>query len=452
VARVSSKAVERKLLALFFVPPYHVKVLDLDTEYFAFEKHRDLARLIKQYVVKYKSAPTKQALISFANTKVINEKSIEKIPDALSLLSDLPKVRTQEAPYYFERAENYKVGRSICDLHDYITKSLKDNEVDFNDLRKVLIQNLLLMGKDEQGIKRGMIYDTVRDRWDQYKKTAKGVQEDVIPYGMRDLDNYLGGMRKSFVTLIYSKTGGGKSRFGINVAYNAAVAGHNVMFVSLEMAYDLLANCFDSRIGAIDSHKIIFGKLEKQDKKCFVQALKKQALDKLNVYISDIPQGATVSKIYQEIEIYESIRGCMPDLVIIDYANLLEPDKRYRDRSERYDNLLLELKQMSRVYNLSSLTMMQESRDATQAMLGSDKKKKEVDGVHNIGLSNYAAIHCETVLRLKQTERDALQNRLRVSIDKYRYGASQKEIQLLCLFDRTYIGDRVMGGIPVVKE
>lgn len=415
----------------------------MDLGAFSIEEHKTLASIIKEYVSKYRVPPTYDTLKGFLNERLTQE-NVDKYVSALELIHGLPKVELSEADFYFNEAENLRMGRIVYDTQNKLVESLEKPATDFIKLRQTILKDLLIAGKDVNNIRRGFIYNNVKDRYNLYKKAESGISEEIIPFGITKVDEVIGGMRKTFVTLIYSKTAGGKSRLAINVAYNAANAKHNVMYISLEMAYDLLASCFDSRIAAVDSHKILFGKLDKDGKKKYIQALKDQVNNKLNIWIADIPMGATVSLVMEELEIYKAANGVYPDLIIADYANLLEPTKRYKDRSEKYDHLMKELHEMARSYNFALLTMMQESRDASKSDIEGEngKKKKNVEGVHNIGLSNFAAIHCETVLRLKQSEEDTIRNRLWVHFDKNRYGSSMKRVPIFAAWDVTYVGDR----------
>lgn len=443
--KFSDDTIEKKVLSLFFVSPFHTKVIEMDITTFSKSENVTLVNIIKQYVMKYNSVPTKDTLITFTNEKIKDEKTAELYTKAMLLLNDLPKILPEEAPYYLEKAEDLRVGRKLYDLHDMLSKSFEEHAVNFKDLQRKVMQNTLLIGSDVSNIKRGYIYKNVKERFDQYTVAEQGKRQDLIPYGMKQLDENMGGMKKSFVNLIYAKTGGGKSRFGINVAYNCAMSGHSVLWLSLEMEFNILANCFDSRMAALDSKHIIFGKLEKENKKKFYETLKQQAKDKLNIWISDIPKGATTASIFEEMEIYKANNGMYPDVLIVDYANLLEPMLRYGNRSEKYDYLFKELKEIARYYSVSLLTMAQESREASKDDIkGSGKKKSGDDeyGTHKIGLSNYAATHCEGVIRLKQLEADSLKNRVWAIIDKNRYGASRKKIPLFAAWDITYIGDR----------
>jgi len=450
---LSSKANERRLLALLLQSPTHMRAIRLNLDIFVNPKYRKAAELIKKYVKRYKSPPSKNALKRFSS-KVVKPsiKEAEDIVDALNVLDKLPKVVQTDAEFEFEQAENYRTGRVLLDVVEHIKNKFEEGDTDYIDMRKKMISELLAFGNGNDAIVRGKIYDRIKERFEEYESAERGDVGSIIPFGIKPFDDNLGGMHKSFVTLIYSKTGGGKTRTAVNVAYNAAIAGYNVMYFSLEMAFNLLASCFDSRMAWVDGDKIIFGKLDKINKRRYAHALKKQLKEKLNVWIVDIAMGASSSMILEEIEVYRAANGVNPDLVVIDYANLMEPMKRYNGRSEKYDFLFKEYHEIAKYCNVAILTATQESRDASKADIDAKYKKQEVEqGVHNIGLSNFMAPHCESVVRLKQDSKDLLQNRLWSIIDKNRYGTHGKEIPLMAIWEKNYVGDRVITGMKVYK-
>ena len=450
-----SKTNEKRILSLLMQAPTHMRALSLDLSIFSTPVYRDAAMLIQRYVRKHKNPPSFSTLVRFTEQDNHDLDELEQYHEALSKLKKLPKVPITDASFEFETAENMRVGRSLLAVSEKITKRLESGGSDYVKLKNEVMSQVLTIGNADASVFRGNLSDTAKERYDSF--TSKDTDDSgVIPYGIKPLDDLLGGMRKTFVTLMYSKTGGGKTRTAINIAYNAAMNGQNVMYISLEMAFNLLASCFDSRLAWVDSNDIIFGRLNKKDKKSYRRALKKQLNDEFNVWVVDVSMGAKSSLILEEVEYYKAVRGVAPDLVIVDYANIMEPSVRYNGRSEKYDYLFQELHEIAKYANVALLTATQESRDASKADIEAKKKKaSEVEqGVHNIGLSNYMAPHCETVLRLKQDSKDALQNRLWVIVDKNRYGNAGAEVPLMALWDKSYVGDKVVksGGLKVKRQ
>jgi len=430
-----------------------MRAVSLNLNIFANPKNKKIATLIKKYVQKYKAPPSKNALKRFANNTVKNDiDAAEEIVDALAVLKKLPKVKKTDAAFEFDQAENYRIGRALIDVVENMQNKFETGDTDYINMRKRVISELLETGSSDDTIVRGKIYDKIRERFVGYEAAENGEIGDIIPFGIKPLDDKLGGMRKTFVTLMYSKTGGGKTRTAVNIAYNAAVAGYNVMYFSLEMSFNLLASCFDSRMAWVDGNEIVFGKLAKNNKRKYARALKKQLKEKLNVWIVDVAMGAKSSMLLEEIELYRAANGVDPDLVVVDYANIMEPTNRYNGRSEKYDFLFKEYHEIAKYCNVALLTATQESRDASKADIEAKQKKQQVEqGVHNIGLSNYMAPHCENVIRLKQDGKDLLQNRLWTIIDKNRYGTQGQEIPLMAVWAKNYVGDRLVSNMKVYK-
>jgi replicative DNA helicase len=446
---LSSKQNERKLLGLMLVSPTHMRAVTIPLDFFVDPTIRKAVEIVKQFVTKYKNPPTYETIKRFVDAKLHNldaEKS-EKIIEAITLIKSMPAVSPGDYDFEIEQATNYRAGRALVELAEQIKDSFDRGETDYLKLKKKILADMLVKDASGSSSMRGYIYDTIPYRINEYRAMEAGGPGGVIPYGIQALDNVLGGMRKSFVTLLYSKTGGGKTRTSVNIAYNAALAGHNVMYVSLEMSYYMIGSCFDSRMAWVDGNKIVFGKLEKTEKGNYTGAFRTQKITKPKIWlIDDSAMGYDTSRLLEDIEHHRAITGVNPDLVIIDYANLMEPNAHYVGRSEKYDHLFQELHSVAKHSNVAILTATQESRDASKADITARQKKAEVEqGVHNIGLSNYMAPHCETVIRLKQDSKDKLQNRLWAIIDKHRYGSPGTEIQLVALFDKNYVGDRTVN-------
>jgi replicative DNA helicase len=442
--------VEKKLLSLFFKPSFYIKLLNINMDLFNINSHKKLAELMRSFIQKYKSIPTKETLINYSNELVKTSKQIDQYSDALLVLEDLPDCKEEEACYYLKKAENYMVGRAICDMNTYVVEQIESNlEIDFLALRQHIFKSTLHMGSDSENVKRGFIYDNIGDRARMYGKMKRGENTDLIKFGIDSLDKIAGGMKKTFLTLLYSRTGGGKTKFAVNIAYNAAKAGYNVMYASLEMASEYIGYQFDSLMSFIDSSHIVFGNMTSEEEKRYSKALNLQKNSKLPIWITDIPRGASIAKLIEEIELYKTHNGFVPDLVVVDYANLIEPTMRYSGRSEQYDYLLKEMHETARFYEFAMLTMMQESRTASMDDLKKKNKKMdediETDGTHNIGLSNFAAIHCENVFRIKWDKRDQAVNRINLIIDKNRYGKTGGNLKLFANFAITYIGDQVIN-------
>ena len=451
------KKVEKRVLALLLKSPTHMRALSLSEDSFAIKEHKEFFSILKKYIAKYRSAPSISALELYANDLLAKDNA-ESLLDALEVGADLPKVQKAEAQFYFDKLEDYTIGRGLYDLGASIKESIEEGaSAQFRDVRKEIMSKVLSLGSNDGHIHRGFFsdYEEANRRLQTYKEiNSKVGNSDVIPFGIQALDEALGGMRKTFVTMLYSKTGGGKTRTMMNLAYNAAEAGYNVMYFTLEMSFDLIASCFDSCIADVDSQRIIFGGLGIDDKKKYVAALRKQIKNRLNIWLVDIPSGATMAKIFEEIEVYIGANGVNPDLIAIDYSHLVSPIERGNDRSTKFDNLFKEIHEGAKYYNSAILTAAPESRSKSKldAKKVKGKHEDEEEGTHNIGASNFMAFHCETIIRLQQNAEDRLHKRLWAIPDKCRYGRIGDPLELYADWATTLVRDPIHSIVTKVPS
>ena len=448
MANVSDPSIEQKCIALLMQSPTHIKALDLDLNLFMFTEYKEIASIFKNYIKKYHEPPTYDTIKTFCNG-YINEQNTESIIKSLELIQSLPNVDKSEAVYFFDKLNEYKIGRDIYDFSEFLNKEFTNSD-DYYNLRNSLIKKLLDMKKNEDDVHRGKVFnkEAAISSVKRYVNKLNGSDTSIILFGIPSLDEGVGGMKKSHLTLVYSNTGGGKTIFAISSAYNAMMAGHNVLYITIEMDYDSIQNKFQSRKALLDSKKIIFGKLSKEEFEVYKQKVTEQARDKRDLDISDIKRDSTIVRIHTEIENYRNTNGVSPDLVVIDYADLVSPVEKSYNTSSQRGNVLRELKECAKYYNCAILTMTQESRTATMDFTKAKNKQDAIDndGVHNIGQSNYMAVHCENVLHLIQSPVEKAANKVWLNVNKSRFGGGSKKILLNCFFNLTYIGENKLNG------
>lgn len=453
-ASLGDRKLEQRALKALMLDEYRDYALRLTEDYFSFVENRQLFSLIKKFVQKYNVSPDKEALYSFVDEQSVDEDIVANYGNALRNISKLPKIKGNTADSYFDSLSNLMHGRELFEhltsFNEEVSSIGNSKSVKYLDLKNDFIRRLSKttdeLSLDAKPI-RGYVYDRelVEDRWKQFIKKTRGDSEDVVPYGMAGVDDAIGGMLKGTLNLVYSKTGGGKSMFMMNVGLNAASEGRHVLYVSLEMKHNDFAARIDSNHGEIDSYDIIFGRANQETTLEYKKLLEQRAGSDFPFYISDVPLNTTPQTVENEINEYLKLNKVKPDLVIVDYGNIMSPDHRKpKDRSSFFDLLFQQLKQCARKNNVALLTAVQESRDASKEDIKGFKNKHEEEdkaGVHNIGASNYIAVHCETILRLKQDASDAIQNRINVFFDKGRFGTKVNRTELRSYFDIGYIGE-----------
>jgi hypothetical protein len=223
------------------------------------------------------------------------------------------------------------------------------------------------------------------------------------------------------------------------VGCNDADLGYKVMYASLEMELAMLQLMWESRYTGISFNDLRDAKLTEEEEKIYRNTLDHLKERKCPFYVVDISRGMTPSMVGYEIELHKKVFGVKPDIILIDYANLMRPDEKFRDRSEKYDNVFRELKEIARAYKVSILTAAQQNRKSL------DVRREEVDAEH-VSFSDASAAHCDLVLNIwhgfNQAEAIATQHAKRVylKIVASRYSES-KTLELFADFGVNFIGD-----------
>lgn len=175
------------------------------------------------------------------------------------------------------------------------------------------------------------------------------------PTGYGDLDNVIVGMGNSDLVLIGARPGMGKTSFAMNIAVSAALKTKKAVCVfSLEMSAEQLANRMLSSEAQVDSYKMRSGNLETEDWKAIAYASNK--LSEAEIFIDDTP-GVTVTAMKSKLRRMKNL-----GLVVIDYLQLMQGDRRSDNRVQEVADISRGLKLLAKELNVPVITCAQLSR------------------------------------------------------------------------------------------
>lgn len=405
---------------------------------------RTLFKIVEWYAQKYKS------ILSESAFETIVEDELDKESEKSAIRSLFVELRAEECEKDFEFTLDQlkEVSRAAK-----VSKILENSADDLAREKAVddVARNILLGMQDVVGhagrieIDRGYVWERVKERYKQYKAMRESDSHlEGISTGIDALDENVGGLQPKTAILFFGKSGVGKSRVMINITYNVARQGHHAIYFSREMGRELLEKCVDSRDALLDFQEISRGQLSKEKEKLYKIKLKEQHGRKDPFYVVDVSKGVTTGTISAEIDRYIQMTGHVPDLVSVDYLNLIDPQQKWSTTSERYGYVGEEIHDMAKFYNTAFITATQLNKRASYA--------KEVDEGHIYG-SHYILPHFEVGILLEQDEADAVNGVLRCIPRKGRY-SSKDEFELFVNWPLNFVGnysDLVDGDPTVVK-
>ena len=173
--------------------------------------------------------------------------------------------------------------------------------------------------------------------------------------GFRSLDRVLAGMGNSDLVIVGARPGMGKTSFCLNIGTNVAKQTKKAVAIfSLEMSAEQLVNRVISSEALIDSYSLRTGELKPEEWNHIAQAA--SSLSGCDILIDDTP-GITVSAMKAKLRRVSNL-----GLVIIDYLQLMQSDKKTDNRTQEVSEMSRALKIMAKELNVPVICCSQLSR------------------------------------------------------------------------------------------
>ena len=198
-------------------------------------------------------------------------------------------------------------------------------------LERAILKSADLLEKGEYGPVEKMIKDAVqislqKDMGTDYFEDPKGRLEGLknangqISTGWPSVDKKLyGGFNRGELNIWCAGSGGGKSLFLANLGCNWALQGLNVLYLTFELSENLVAMRMDSMLTGVATRDV-FKNLDDVELK--VKMLGRQAG---SIQIKYMPSGKTCNDLRAYIKEYQVKKGFKPDILLIDYLDLMMP-------------------------------------------------------------------------------------------------------------------------------
>jgi replicative DNA helicase len=181
-----------------------------------------------------------------------------------------------------------------------------------------------------------------------------------LPTGWKFLDERLeGGLFPKTLTCLVGQVNVGKSIFLGNIAANMVLANRNVLLISLEMSEFMYAKRISAQVTQIPHNQL---SVYTDELKQQVEHVERQLESKL-VIKEYPPKTVTVRHIDSYITKLGH-RGFKPEVVVIDYINLLKPSSKNLNSYESVKEVAEQLRALSFKYNIPFVTASQLNRGA----------------------------------------------------------------------------------------
>ena len=294
---------------------YLRKVLPfLKNDYFTDRADKTIFNEIFNFTESYNSSPTTEALIlAIQDKRNLTDDEVSRCLDTIQEI----KASTEEVPkieWLVDKTEQFCQEKAIYNavLGSISILDGKDNTNDKGSIPKILADALAVSFDSSVG------HDYLQDsesRYEYYHRT-----EERIPFDLEYFNKITkGGLPKKTLNVALAGTGVGKSLFMCHVAAGCMTQGKNVLYITMEMAEEKIAERIDANLLNISIDDLMQLPKDLYDRK--VSRIKEMTTGKL--IIKEYPT-ASASSVHIRTLLNELNLKCnfVPDIIFIDYLNI----------------------------------------------------------------------------------------------------------------------------------
>ena len=361
----------------------------ISEEYWDNQAHKWIIKEILKYYDKYHTTPSMEVL-KVELKKIDNEVLRISLKDQLKLAyeaSDEDLAYVQEEFSTF--CKNQQLKKALLNSVDLL------NAGDFDGI-KFLVESALKAGQD-----KNVGHEYNKDIEARFREDSR----TIIATPWEKINDLLqGGLGNGDFGLIFGNPGGGKSWSLVALGGYAVRMGYNVLHYTLELGEDYVGRRYDAFFTKTPVDKILQNRQKVEE---IVPQLPGELI------IKEFPTGrATISTIEAHIRKVTDL-GIKPDLIIIDYVDLLSTRKRTADRKGEIDDIYTSTKGLARELNIPIWSVSQVNRaGAKDDVIEGDKAAGSYD---KIMITDFC-------LSLSRKAKDKVNGTGRFHIMKNRYG------------------------------
>ena len=361
----------------------------LSDEYFDNQAHKWIIKEVLRYYDKYHTTPSMDILkveVKKIDNEVLQLSVKEQLREAYQASDeDLEYVQEEFTGF----CKNQQIKKALMSSVDLLKAG------DFDSI-KTIISSALQAGND-----KNVGHEYLKDLESRFREDAR----TTIPTPWTRINELLqGGLGNGDFGLIFGNPGGGKSWSLVALGGYAVRMGYNVVHYTLELGEQYVGRRYDAFFSKIPVDKILKNRERIEE---IIPSIEGELI------IKEFPTGrATMSTIESHITKITDI-GIKPDLVIIDYVDLLGTKKKTADRKGEIDDIYQSTKGLARQLDIPIWSVSQVNRaGAKDDIVEGDKAAGSYDKI----------MITDVCISLSRKKADKVNGTGRFHIMKNRYG------------------------------
>ncbi len=297
---------------LIYNEEYSRKVIPfIKPEYFEQRSEKVIFEEITKFIVKYGSAITIEALnIETENRTDLTETEVKEVREINESFTD----SVVDGQWLIDSTEKWCKDRAIyLALMESIALADGQDDSKGRDAIPSILSDALSVSFDNH-----IGHDYLNDYEERYEAYHK--KEDKIPFELEYFDKITkGGLPNKTLNIALAGTGVGKSLFMCHMASSVLLQGKNVLYITLEMAEEKIAERIDANLLNVNIQDITDLPKPMFDSKVNNLAKKTQGTLIIKEYPTASAHSGHFKALLQELTLKKSFK---PDIIFIDYLNI----------------------------------------------------------------------------------------------------------------------------------
>lgn len=391
-------------------------------QYFEYPSHQKFYQIIVDYYQKYKKLPADDFILEEVKSLKSSSELLSDYKEELEQINNLDEKSLDNEDYLLDLVENFAREQSIKDA---IISSVNLIEQKKYDEIEELVRSALTVTRNlDLGVN---YFNSFEHRFSQEKEEQDYKFRTLFDSMNESLE---GGLAPKELAMVVAPPGVGKSLYLANQAARSVIDGHDVLYISLEMSEDRVAQRLDSIFTQIKQSEL------KHRREVVVERFDKIKEAKPNMgslRIKEFPtKRATVNTIRSFLVQLRNVEDFTPDIIIIDYLELLITDSTMKEYQAQ-ERLAQELRGLAIENKCLVWTATQTNREGRRVSLITDTELADSYGKTRV---------CDLVFSVNQNELEFDRGEARIYVIKSRNGRSRYVIPSKIDYSRLTISQK----------
>jgi len=369
--------------------------------YFEYPTHSTLFGVVKKHYEKYHSLPNDDFIIQDVRAQKRDGELLSDFEDELFRINNLDTSSLDNPEYFLDLIEDFAKKEAMKQAILQCVTFIKEDRIEETE---EVVRKALTVSRD---VDTGQNYFTdFSDRWRRMLDVSSKTKFKTF---LPSLNNALeGGLGSKELSMVVAPPGVGKSLFLVNQAVDSMMEGRKVLYVSLEMSEDKIAQRFDSVMTLIPQSRLGTDPTSVQERLDIFS----NNFPNSKLIIKEFPTGnASVNNIRSLLVQLKNYEDFEPDVLVVDYLELLRPTREVLAEYHAQQRIAEELRGLAVQHDFLVWTATQTNRQGRSVKLITDAELADAYGKIRT---------CDFAVSLNQTEEEFDEGSMRVYVMKSR--------------------------------